>query len=233
MMSNAIVEALKEKKPLTLKEEEQSILEARVQQLESWVQIAFSFARIKEHKKYREAGFESFYAYVDAGRLPYSRPHVKRLLAEWQIRIVISEIENAQGLTKAPPGALMKWPENAVRPLAKKELTDNKRALKKVIRQIVKHCKKHNEKPTNRLVKEFVDVELGVARRRTEKQLKSADLGSNLQRLTGELKQARTVLSAVPKEEWAKLTSSSDDDYFAVRELRQVCSSLLRMLPEQ
>lgn len=132
-------------------------------------EVGADFAKIRDGKLWKHAGCSSWNDYCKSGRLDCSRQHAERLIAAAKIKPYIAELTDS-----CTQGAI--WTERSVRELThlvtgKVEGTDYRFGVKVIRRTSEKVVKRveAGEPLTAKLVKEIVDDDRGVSRKRLDR----------------------------------------------------------------
>lgn len=123
---------------------------------EDFYYIGQRLQQIRDERLYQSEGFKSWSSYCKSGRIEHSKQHADRMIRHAELRPMLADVE--------PVGST--WAERSLRELAK---LPEKNDAKRVSKKIATHLKKNPEtKLTSALVKEFVESDTGVARKRAE-----------------------------------------------------------------
>jgi len=155
----AIIKATKTE----LHKRESEIAEVEGRMYEDHYYIGIRLAEIKQHRLYEAEGFKTWDAYCKSERLSVRKTQANELIRTSEIRPVLDEIPSNGKTTGAP----VVWSHRTVCELAK---LDEKSDVKRVSKKIATKLKKEPDtKLTPKLVKQVVEEDIGITRKKAEK----------------------------------------------------------------
>lgn len=200
-----------EKQELHSREREISKIEIGV--VDAGFEIGKLLAEIRDHKLYEAEGIRSWSEYCRSGRVDLSKRRCDQLISTARI--------SARLPKTFTDGTDIKWSLRGMEQLARLESHDAKRVAKRVVR----HAEKTKEELTGALIKHFVDVDAGVARRQAEKvenkarerakhQEEHSQLSHHVEALKKEIMLRKRVFELVADDtaQWDELTRKSNRD---------------------
>jgi hypothetical protein len=182
-MSHAV--STKTKRELDLERIEKEI---NTEAFEAFYHIGQKLLDIKDHRRYEAAGFKSWSAYCQSGRIDYGKTQADKYIRA-------SELRPKLGTTV---------PEFSVRQMIELCKCETDRDAKRVAKKSIALAKKTGERVTAKLIAQVRDGdgEDGVAGKRQDAKLQEASLESHLGELADLLVDWRISLERIDLEQW-------------------------------
>jgi hypothetical protein len=205
-------------------------LEAEIEQgMEKFYYVGMKLKQIKDEELYKDDGFKTFAEYVRK-RWEWSRQHCDRLIQSAKIRGAIPSAPIGANKTD---GYYPQWSEASVRELGRIKNQDGEVDAKeaaKVAHKVIAHLGKNaEEKLTARVVRRFVDEDLGVKRGKkapAEPPL-SRDLHELLRDYAASLEGMRENLEPIPLDSWRHMRAKHP---IPAERLAEECERLAALL---